>query len=91
MLKIGRSEDNGVVTYTLSGRIEAQDVMELQRLLAPESEGVQIMFDLDEVRLVDRETVRFLSTCEARGIQLLNCPPYIREWIETGSVNSHES
>jgi predicted metal-binding protein len=91
MLKIGRSEDHGLVTLTLSGRIEAKDVLELQKALGPESNGVQVTFDLEEVRLVDRETVKFLSACEARGIKLRNCPPYIREWIETGNDRSHES
>ena len=90
MLKIGRSVDHGLVTFTLSGRIESKHVLELQSVLDPESDGVQIAFDLKEVRLVDRETVRFLSVCEARGIKLKNCPPYIREWIETGSGLSHE-
>jgi hypothetical protein len=30
---------------------------------------------------VSREVVLFLEGCEARGIQLKNCPPYVREWI----------
>jgi len=25
--------------------------------------------------------VRFLSDCESKGIELVNCPLYIREWI----------
>ena len=37
--------------------------------------------DLDEVTLVDVEVVRFLSECEDRGIVLVPCPPYVREWI----------
>jgi hypothetical protein len=39
---------------------------------------------------VDRETVRFLAACEARGIKLANCPSYVREWIERGSDTNHE-
>ena len=39
------------------------------------------MLDLDEVTLVDVEVVRFLGGCEATGIALLHCSPYIREWI----------
>jgi hypothetical protein len=27
------------------------------------------------------EVVRFLGVCEAEGIALLHCSPYIREWI----------
>jgi hypothetical protein len=33
------------------------------------------------VTLVDIEVVRFLGGCEAAGIPILHCPPYIREWI----------
>ena len=88
MLKIRRSEDNGVVVFALSGRIEEQHVPELQELLGKEAEIAGITLDLEEVRLVDREAVRFLAGCEARGIRLRNCPSYVREWIETGGNKS---
>ena len=73
------------MVFTLSGRIEQMHVPELQKLLEADADLGGIEFDLEEVRLVDRESVRFLATCEARGIKLKNCPSYIREWIETGS------
>lgn len=88
MLKIRRSEDNGVAVFALSGRIEEQHVPELQELLGNEAEIAGIALDLEEVRLVDREAVRFLAGCEARGIRLRNCPSYVREWIETGGNKS---
>jgi hypothetical protein len=84
MLKIRRSEDTGLAIFALSGRVEGQHVSELQELLAGEAEVAKIALDLEEVRLVDREVVRFLGACEARGISLRNCPSYVREWIETG-------
>lgn len=84
MLKIQRSEDKGLAIFTLSGRIEENHVSELQRLLQAEANDVGITLDLAEVTLTDRETVRFLAACEARGVMLVNCPPYIREWIEAG-------
>ena len=83
MLKIRRSEDGGLAIFALSGRIEEQNVPELQELLAGEAEVAKTALDLEEVRLVDREAVRFLAACEARGIGLRNCPSYVREWIET--------
>jgi hypothetical protein len=86
MLKIRRSEDGGLAIFALSGRIEEQNVPELQELLAGEAEVAKTALDLEEVRLVDREAVRFLAACEARGIGLRNCPSYVREWIETGRV-----
>ncbi len=79
MIKIRRSEDNGLVIFALSGRVEEKDVSELQELLQAEAEGLDITLELGEVRLVDREAVRFLAACEARRIKLKNCPSYIRE------------
>ena len=78
------------MVFTLSGRIEQMHVSELQKLLEADADLGAIEFDLEEVRLVDRESVRFLASCEARGIKLKNCPSYIREWIETGSDKSYE-
>ncbi len=39
------------------------------------------VLDLEEVDLVDVECVRFLNACEAKGISVLHCSPYIREWM----------
>jgi hypothetical protein len=50
--------------------------------LAVEGQGRRIVLDLSEVKLVDRDVVGFLARIEAKGIQLENCPSYIREWIE---------
>ncbi len=81
MLKIQRSA-NGRVDFTLSGRIEAEDVAELQRLLDLEASGHHFALDLQDVTLLDRDAVKFLARREVDGIQLENCPAYIREWIE---------
>ena len=80
MLKIQRKA-NGKVIFTVSGRIEAEDIDELRRLLELEGPGSHIALDLKDVTLVDRDGVKFLSRCEADGVDLENCPAYIREWI----------
>jgi hypothetical protein len=41
----------------------------------------EIVLDLKEVRLVDRDVVKFLARCESQGAKLENCPLYVREWI----------
>ena len=82
MLKIQRTTDGQHVVFTLSGRIEAEHVAELQRLFTLEADGVSLVLDLHEIELVDREVVRFLAQCEAEGTTLVHCPAYIREWIE---------
>ena len=80
-LKIQKSSDEGLVVFTLSGRIEAEQVAELRKFFDLETEAQSIVLDLKEIKLVDREAVAFLVRCEAKGTRLQNCPPYIREWI----------
>ena len=80
MLKIQRSS-NGQVIFALTGRINAERVAELKALFRSETGTRQIVLDLTDLTLVDLEAVRFLDSCEAHGIELKNCPPYIREWI----------
>jgi anti-anti-sigma regulatory factor len=81
MLKIQRSA-NGRVVFTLSGRIEVEDVKGLQQLLALEKTGQDVVLDLRDVTLVNHDAVKSLAGCEADSIKLENCPAYIREWIE---------
>jgi hypothetical protein len=92
MLRIERSFNHGVV-FSLSGRIETEDVGELQRLLSLETGGQNIVFDLQDVTLVDRDAMRFLARWESEGIGLGNCPAYVREWIAAGkwanAMNGH--
>jgi anti-anti-sigma regulatory factor len=80
MLKITRAV-NGEVVLTLSGRMDAENVIELKSLFKSEAEGRRIVLDLKDLTLVDREAVRFLKRCETDSIKLKNCPAYIREWI----------
>jgi len=40
-----------------------------------------VVLDLEELHLVDVEAVRFLNACEAKGVSVLHCPPYVREWM----------
>jgi anti-anti-sigma regulatory factor len=80
MLKIQRAA-NGQVVFTVSGRMDAENVGELKALFASEAKGRRIVLDLKDLTLVDRDAVRFLEHCEADSIKLKNCPAYIREWI----------
>jgi predicted metal-binding protein len=86
MFKIQRSANGKFVVFTLSGRIKPAGLVELQKLLESEAGDQKLVLDLEEVKLVDRDVVKFLASCEAKGIKLANCPAYIREWIEKESV-----
>jgi anti-anti-sigma regulatory factor len=80
--KIERSLQDGCCVLTLSGRIQAEQVSELKQMFELEKDNPRVVLDLQEVRLADREAVRFLGNCEAAGMKLENCPAYIREWID---------
>jgi hypothetical protein len=68
--------------FVLSGRIEKQAIDELRRLFELQSDYRDIVLDLKDVVVVDRDVMRFLMRCEADGVKLENCTPYIREWME---------
>jgi hypothetical protein len=63
----------------LSGRLQAKHLEELKTQL--EGSRSRIALDLNGVTLVDVEIIRFLNACEKNGVLLLNCWPYIREWM----------
>lgn len=80
-LRIQRSEETETAIYELIGRIQGEQLAQVQELLKSESSNHRVVLDLTCVKLVDREAVQFLATCEAAGIELRNCTGYIREWI----------
>ena len=81
MLRIERFFDRAVV-FSLSGRIQIEDVAELQRLVSLEAAGQNIAFDLQDVTLVDRDAMKFLACWESEGIRLENCLAYVRDCID---------
>jgi anti-anti-sigma regulatory factor len=68
--------------FTLSGRIEAEAIAELRSLFDLQTDYRDLVVDLKDVSVVDREAMRSLARCEADGVKLENCTPYIREWME---------
>jgi hypothetical protein len=77
-----RKGGNGQVVFTLSGRIEADDLTEIQQQLASETGTGDVVLDLKDVTLVNQDAVEFLTRCEANNIALQRCPGYIRKWME---------
>jgi hypothetical protein len=68
--------------FILSGRIEKAAIAELRRLFGLQTGYRNIVIDLKDVGVVDREVMSFFMSCEADGVRLENCAPYIREWME---------
>lgn len=83
MLRIERAIDAGEVRLVLSGRIEGDDRATLERAIARETVPPHaVTLDMAEVRLLDRDAVRFLVACETAGIRLARVPAYVREWMK---------
>ena len=80
MLRIHR-QANADVVFTVSGRIAKEDIAELEALIRAEGKGRRITLDLKDMTLTGQDGVEFLAQCEAAGITLANCDPYVREWI----------
>ena len=78
-LKIEKHSDGKRTTIRLIGRMRAEHLEELEKQIRESEPAVTL--DLEEMTLIDVESVRFLGTCEERGATLLNCSPYIRDWI----------
>lgn len=80
VLRIHRTA-NGQVAFKLSGRMDKGHIAELETLIGSELKGQEIVLDLKDVTLVGQDAITFLERCEANGITLVNCAPYVREWI----------
>jgi hypothetical protein len=68
--------------FILSGRIEKQAIAELRRLFELKTDYRDMVLDLRAVGVIDRDVMHFFARCEADGVKLENCAPYIREWME---------
>lgn len=87
MWKIRKFTDAKRVVLSISGRIEEEELLELQKAVSlEETPHSKVDLDLENVRLVDQQVVTYLACCEAGGTRLRNCPSYIREWIEREKV-----
>ena len=72
----------------LSGEFRSEHVdqvkTELDRCQSP------VALDLEEVGLVDVEAIRFLNSCEAAGVSVLNGSAFIRTWMSQERERSEE-
>src|SRR5712692_6616182 len=78
-LKIERISGKRRTRIRLSGAFRSEHFDQVKAEI--ERGGPQVALDLKEVDLVDVEGIRFLNACEAEGISVLRCSPYIREWM----------
>lgn len=76
------SNSAGPVTIALEGNVASEALPEIQRLVDGGSQASRnIVLDLAEVTLMDRAAVRFIAGLLQEGVEVLNCPVYIKDWI----------
>jgi len=68
------------ILFALSGEMDGEHIERLKELLEGEKKS-RILLDLQDVTLVGREAVQFLARLEAAGVRMVNCPDYVRTWI----------
>lgn len=68
------------VLFRMSGQIDEEDLDTMREVLA--GEKGEFAVDLKEVSLICREAVMLLALIETRGIEIRNCPSYIRDWVD---------
>lgn len=73
------NEEN--VMFTVSGRLDVDGITDLKRLIEGYRDGHRLVLDLKDVGLVDRFAIQSLTAFEGSGVRLVNCPPYVRDWI----------
>ena len=79
MLKIQKDTGGCVTKLRLSGRIQSDQIVSIRSEM--DGNCTSKILDLSEVTLVDLGVVRFLIRCEDDGIDLVQCPAYVREWM----------
>ena len=85
--RIERSTNARGVTFVLSGDMDGDHVTELEALMAAVSNR-PVVLDLADVTLVNRDAIGFLAGVEAAGATLINCPEYVRSWIDAERGNA---
>ena len=81
MWKMTKVVDRNWVTLRMSGRLEAEHLVEIQKALADEGMDGNVVLDLRGITVIAQEAVRFLARFEVNRIDLYKCPAYIRQWI----------
>jgi hypothetical protein len=78
-LKIKRICEKHGTRVCLSGELRCSHLADVRAEI--EQVGQPATLDLDELDVVDLDGVCLLNQCQAQGIQVVNCSPYIREWM----------
>ena len=78
-LKLKRIGEQHGTRISLAGELRSSHLINVRAEI--EQVGNPAILDMEEVNVVDIDGVRFLNECLERSIEVVNCSPYIREWM----------
>ena len=71
------------ITLLLNGKFCEDALLALdQSLTRARASQLRVYIDLSEVTLVDRKAVNYFSQKADDGVTIVNCPVYLRRWIQ---------
>jgi hypothetical protein len=88
-LKIERFSEKRGSRIRLSGELRYEQLTDVRSEIERDSQ--RVILDLNELDLVDVHAVRFLNACEDQNVKVVNCAPYIREWMFQERINERDS
>ena len=77
MLRINRTERDGLVTLQLEGKLRVPWVHELEAMALVG--GNRLRLDLAQVTYVDRAGAELLRSLQHRGVDVAECSPFVLE------------
>lgn len=64
------------------GHMTRQHLEEMEGVLNDAlTKAPKVLLDLHSLRLLDREAACFLKRWKARGVEIVNSPPFVARWV----------
>jgi anti-anti-sigma regulatory factor len=79
--RVQQSTTNAGLVLAISGDIAADCIADLRALIEG-GEDERMVLELADLAVVDRAGIELLEQLEKAGATLMNCPRYVREWID---------
>jgi hypothetical protein len=85
------SSQSNSMTLAVAGKVNADSIAEIGRFIEKGRRNrKQVVLDLSEVTLLDRAAARFFGETVKRGVEVVNCPLYIKHWISPETSHDPE-
>lgn len=85
------SNSAGGLTLTLIGRVSVDVLPEIDRQVDRGRRTLgRVSLDLSEVTLIDRTAAQFFVEQQERGVELVDCPSYLKHWITRETIHERE-